>query len=219
MQLANGLRQLNLLARIYNWSVPLEREALRRAVDLADVQPHERIIDVATGTGALLKELASRRAHSARVVGIDRSRVMLLGARGLPRARQVVVGDARELPFADTTFDVVFVSYLLHLMHDEDRSRVLAAVSRVLRPGGRIVTVTVDNRAAVPRWLLSLLPAWTGLHPLDPRPELQHAGLHVEQAEYTSIGWASLVVLATAMTEQPHSPAPPGQGSRLFKGR
>jgi ubiquinone/menaquinone biosynthesis C-methylase UbiE len=213
------LRGLNLLARIYKWSVPLERDALRRAVDLADVQPHERIIDVATGTGALLQELASRRVHHAHAIGIDRSRAMLLGAGDRPRAWQVVVADARELPFADASFDAVFMSYLLHLLHHEERSRVLESAARMVRPGGRIVTVTVDSRAAVPRWLLSFLPAWTGLHPLDPQCELQHAGLHVAQAEYTSTGWPSLVVLATSMTEQPHSPAPPGQGSCLFKGR
>ena len=202
---------MNLLARIYNWSVPLEREALRHAVELVDVQPNERILDIATGTGALLQELASRRVHYGHVIGIDRSRVMLLGVRDRPRAWQVVVADARELPVADASFDVVFMSYLLHLLHHEDRSRVLEAASRVLRPGGRIVTVTVGSRAAVPRWLLSALPAWTGLHPLDPRSELQNAGLHVAQAEYTSTGWPSLVVLATTMSEQPHSPPPYGQ--------
>ena len=122
---------------------------------------------------------------------------MLSGARCLQVASQFVVADARELPFADASVDMVFVSYLLHLLRSDERRQVLEATSRVLRPRGRIVTITVHTPGAIPRWLLSLLPRWTGLHPLDPRTELQRAGLHPQQAQYTSTGWPSLVVLAT----------------------
>lgn len=190
---------MNLLARVYNWSVPLEAEALRRAVDLADPQPNERILDVATGTGALLGELASH-VHSAHVIGIDRSRAMLLGVVSLPAAWRLVVADARDLPFPDMSFDVVFASYLLHLLPPSERLRVLETASRVLRPGGRLITITVDTQQAVPRSFLSRLPAWTGLRPLDPRTELQCAGFEPVQVQYTSGGWPSLVVLATAAT-------------------
>lgn len=130
------------------------------------------------------------------MIGIDRSPAMLSGARRLRIASQFVVADARELPFGPTTFNVVFVSYLLHLLRPDERARVLEALSRVLRPGDRIVTVTVYMRGALERWLLSLLPSWTGLRPLDPRTELRRAGLYPARAQYTSTGWPSLVVLA-----------------------
>ena len=91
---------------------------------------------------------------------------------------------------------MVFVSYLLHLLRSDERRQVLETTSRLLRPRGRIVTITVDTPGAIPRGLLSLLPRWTGLHPLDPRPELECEGLHPVHAQYASTGWPSLVVLA-----------------------
>ena len=121
---------------------------------------------------------------------------MLSGARSLRIASRFVVADARELPFADASFDLVFMSYLLHLLGPGERARTLNAISRVLRRGGRIVTVTVDTRRELERRSLSLLPSWTGVHPLDPRTELRPAGLNPAQAQYTSTGWPSLVVLA-----------------------
>lgn len=185
--------RLNTLARIYNWSVPLEHEALRRAVALADVQPSDQALDVATGTGALARALV-RIVPGTRVIGIDRSPAMLSGAGCL--AARSVVADARELPVADASCDVVFVSYLLHLLNPDERKRVLEATARVLRPGARVVTVTVETRSAVARWLLSRLPRWTGLRPLDPRTELERAGLQPTAAQYASHGWPSLIVRA-----------------------
>lgn len=185
------------VARLYNWSVPLERQALRIAVDLADVRPSERILDVGTGTGALLRELACRGAAPAQVIGVDRSLAMLSGVRGLPVSwRLLVLADARALPFADASFDVVTLSYLLHLLKPEDRRCVLNASRNAVRPGGRIVTVTVDARLPLLRRSLDVLPVWTGLRRLDPRAEMQAAGLRPLRARYAAAGWPTLCVVA-----------------------
>lgn len=184
------------VARLYNWSVPLERQALRIALDLADVQPCERILDLGTGTGALLRELASRGAAPPQVIGVDRSLAMLSGARGLPTSWPLVVADARALPFADATFDVIALSYLLHLLKPEDRRCVLNASRNALRLGGRIVAVTVDARLPLLRRLLGVLPAWTGLRRLDPSAEMQVAGLRPLRARYAAAGWPTLCVVA-----------------------
>jgi ubiquinone/menaquinone biosynthesis C-methylase UbiE len=62
----------------------LERRALATAADLAAPAKSERLLDVATGTGGLLRELSRRSARPAEVVGIDRSTSMLAvaAARG-----------------------------------------------------------------------------------------------------------------------------------------
>jgi len=184
------------VARVYDWSVPLERDALRIALQLANVQRGERVLDVATGTGALLRELAQRNQSTGQVIGVDHSPSMLSGARGLPSSVRLVVADARALPFPSACFDVISLCYLVHLLQPGDRRRVFDAVRRVVRPGGRIVTVTVDTEQPVLRWVLGLFPSWTGLRRLDPRPDMERAGLRPIQARYTRAGWPSLCVLA-----------------------
>jgi ubiquinone/menaquinone biosynthesis C-methylase UbiE len=180
---------VNLPARLYDWSAPLEREALQTALELADVRFGERLLDVATGTGALLRELARRDVRPIRALGIDRSRAMLSRAASLLGSSTLVEADARALPFPDGSFDLVTVCYLLHLLAVEDRQRVLQEVHRVARPAGRVVAITVDTPRRELRRVLCVLPAWTGLHRIDLGPELEAAGLHVVRTQYAATGW------------------------------
>jgi ubiquinone/menaquinone biosynthesis C-methylase UbiE len=155
------------------------------------------LLDVATGTGGLLRELAVRDGpRQAWEVGVDRSASMLAVAREhLPGDWPLVRGDARQLRFEDGSFDVATVCYLLHLLAPGDRRRVLEEMARVLRPGGRAVTVTVEARRPVTRALLVLLPRRSGLRPLDPADEFQAAGLRPIRARFVRSGWPSLCLL------------------------
>lgn len=186
------------LGRIYDWQLPLERAALATAVELAAPGESERLLDVATGTGGLLRELSRRHARPAEVIGIDRSASMLAvaAAHGLPARWRLLSGDARRLPFPDQSFDVVTACYLLHLLDRECRASTIAEIARVTREGGRVVTVTVESRRAVARAALKLVPRPSGLRPLDPREELRATGLEPVRAEFGRDGWPSLCVLA-----------------------
>jgi ubiquinone/menaquinone biosynthesis C-methylase UbiE len=187
-----------LLGRVYDWQLRLEGAALATAVELAAPGESDRLLDVATGTGGLLRQLSLRSVRPAEVVGIDRSASMLAAAtgHGLPAGWRLLLGDAKRLPFPGRRFDVVTACYLLHLLDRQCRARTIAEMARVLREGGRVVTVTVDSRGPVPRAALNRLPRLSGLRPLDPTDELRAAGLEPLRARFVRDGWPSLCVLA-----------------------
>lgn len=189
---------MGLHGRVYDWQLPLERAALATAVELAAPRETERLLDVATGTGGLLRELARRPARPGEVVGIDRSASMLAVAEAhrLPAGWRLLSGDARRLPFPDRRFDVVTACYLFHLLDRECRARTIAEIARVLREGARVVTVTVESRRPIARAALARLPRPSGLRPLDPTDELRTAGLEPLSARFVRDGWPSLCVLA-----------------------
>jgi ubiquinone/menaquinone biosynthesis C-methylase UbiE len=190
---------MGLVSRAYRWQLPLERAALAAAAELAAVGPEDRLLDVATGTGALLHELARNGTRPEEVVGIDASASMLaVAATGLPPAWRTTIGDARRLPFPGGRFDVVTACYLLHLLQPGARAAAIAEIVRVLRPGGRAVTVTVESRRAATRAALARAPRRSGLRRLDPTRELAAAGLRPTHARFVSAGWPSLCVLAIA---------------------
>ncbi|CAN5801036.1 hypothetical protein BH24ACT25_BH24ACT25_11420 [soil metagenome] len=195
-------------ARLYDLQLWLERRALDRAVALAAAGGDERLLDIATGTGGLLRRLAEEPVRPASAVGIDSSVAMLDRARPLPEGWELVEADARALPFEDASFDVVTAAYLLHTLDRPARSVVLAECRRVLRADGRLVTVTVSRprsrvgaRLAGPIIWLARRSSGTlaGLRPLDPRSEIEAAGFAVERAAAVAgAGYPSLCVLARA---------------------
>lgn len=202
-----GARPWDRVARLYDLQLWLERRALDRAVTLAGVAADERLLDVATGTGGLLRRLAARPVRPVEAVGVDASSAMLARAGRLPDGWKLVEADARTLPFEDASFDVVTAAYLLHTLDRPARGAVLAQCRRVLRPGGRLVTVTVSLPPSAGVAGLLVAPvvwlarrssgALRGLRPLDPRAEIEAAGFRVERAAAVrGPGYPSLCVLA-----------------------
>jgi ubiquinone/menaquinone biosynthesis C-methylase UbiE len=112
-------------------------------LELAAPKPGEDVLEVATGTGVQLVNLAHRnpRGHT---VGVELSEGMLrrtrarLQSAGLDQV-ELLSADARDLPFPDASFDLVVNSYMLDLLPREDIPRVLAEFQRVLKPDGRLV--------------------------------------------------------------------------------
>lgn len=95
-----------------------------------------RVLEVGCGTGA---QLAHYRAHGCRITGLDRSAAMLRTARARLGARPPLCrGDAARLPFADGAFDLVLATLVLHEMTPAARPAVLADMTRVLHPAGRL---------------------------------------------------------------------------------
>jgi ubiquinone/menaquinone biosynthesis C-methylase UbiE len=192
-------------ARQYDSQLWLEHAALGAALALAQPGPDDRVLDVATGTGALLRRLAERPDRPRRLTGIDASAAMLAQVPPLPAGWTLVPGDARRLPLADASVDLVTCAYLIHLLDEADRRAVLAEIARVLAPAGRVVLVSL----LLPRGLLGrsvLAPAQralgrglgraSGWRALDPTPELAGAGLRVRRTRVVTRGYASLCLLA-----------------------
>jgi demethylmenaquinone methyltransferase / 2-methoxy-6-polyprenyl-1,4-benzoquinol methylase len=99
--------------------------------------PGAWVLDVATGTGLVARELARR---NVRVVGLDQSPAMVsqglaaVRERGLEDRMRFVLGQAQALPFGAETFDALTFTYLLRYV--EDPASTVAELVRVLRPGG-----------------------------------------------------------------------------------
>ena len=115
-----------------------------RAVDLARVGPGSSALDVATGTGDLAIELASRGAD---VIGSDFSEDMLAKAR-LKAHLRWEQADAMNLPYEDNSFDAATVGFGARNFGDLDRG--LREMVRVVRPGGRVVVLEITTPTKPP---------------------------------------------------------------------
>ena len=101
-------------------------------------RPGERLLDVATGTGIVIRVALEREPALAAPVGLDRTAGMLDAARAVAGdlGATWLEGDALELPFGPGSFDVVTCQQGLQFF--PDRAAALGEMHRVLVPGGRV---------------------------------------------------------------------------------
>jgi len=135
--------------------------------------PRDTVLDVATGTGAVARELLARTGCT--VVGLDQSAEMLAEARRrLPASVTLVEGTADALPFPDSSFAALTFTYLLRYVPDPGAT--LHELARVVSPGGTIAGLEF----AVPRGI------WRPLWELYVRAGLPVAGRAISK------GWAEV---------------------------
>lgn len=130
----------------------------RFLVSCVEAGPGDRILDVATGTGAVARELVRQKGCS--VVGADQSAEMLAAARRGSNGRiELVEASAEKLPFADGEFDGLTFTYLLRYV--DDPAATLRELARVVRPGGSIAGLEfgLPSGAWRPLWELHVRAA------------------------------------------------------------
>ncbi len=114
----------------------------KAAVRYAQLQPGDRVLDVACGTGDLSLAFLRALGPSGQVVGLDYTAEMLDVARRKRPADDRLSwtqGDAMALPFDDDAFDVVSIAFGIRNVAKPDDA--LAEFRRVLRPAGRLVVL------------------------------------------------------------------------------
>jgi demethylmenaquinone methyltransferase / 2-methoxy-6-polyprenyl-1,4-benzoquinol methylase len=110
----------------------------RFLVSRVEAGPGDRVLDVATGTGAVALELLKQKGCA--VVGVDQSPEMLAAARErLPAKVKLVEASAESLPFADSSYDGLTFTYLLRYV--DDPGATLRELARVVRSGSTIASL------------------------------------------------------------------------------
>lgn len=178
----------------HGWILP-KRRAARLALN---IQPGDRVLDLACGTGLNfphLHELVGERGH---VIGVDLTPAMLEIARKLINAKgwknvEVREADAADLPFPDSSFDKVIVSFALTII--PDYIKAIEEIHRVLVPGGRFVSL--EMRAGI-----HSLPVWLQPLPHICAVDMSHNTLSAIQQTFEEVGahtyWMGLLILAIA---------------------
>ena len=137
-------------------SVGLHRLWKRFAIEIAQLRPGQRVLDLAGGTGDLAQLFARRVGNTGIVVHTDINGTMLCAGRDKLLDAGLVLPtvqcNAEALPFADRSFDIVSIAFGLRNVTRKEVA--LAEMRRVTRPGGRALVLEFSQVAA------SLAPAY-----------------------------------------------------------
>lgn len=114
-----------------------------------NIQPGQTALDVACGTADWTIALAQAVGKQGSVIGLDFSQNMLdvgvykVAQKGLTDVVKLVHGDAMQLPYDDNTFDFVTIGFALRNV--PDIQTVLNEMTRVVKPGGKVVSLEVSK--------------------------------------------------------------------------
>lgn len=165
----------NFASRYYFLSNLIERKPLARGIELVQIKPDDKVLEVAVGLGFMFSEILKRVNQNNIVHGIDLSPKMLDKAKKLAIKNgfsnfDLRESDAHRLPFPDETFDVLYNSYMLDLTPLADLPVILKEFYRVLKKGGRLVLVNFSKENSSPVFtetLYKLVPSlWHGCRPV-----------------------------------------------------
>jgi SAM-dependent methyltransferase len=166
----------------------LNAEVLERL----DVRPGDHVLEVGSGTGHALREVA-RRARAARVLGVDVSELMVELARARNRGEvEMWAGDIGVLPLGEAAFDRVFSVHCIYFW--QDVGAVLRKLATALKPGGRLVLAFRPAGDDIPERFRD--PIYRFPHPRELEDVLHQAGLDVES---TSSSTTPSVIMLTAV--------------------
>lgn len=129
-----------------------DQDATRRGmVDLLELRPNARVLDLGGGTGQDSRHIAERLSGESEIWLLELSRGMIEIARqklsGSPVPMEYFLGNGSYLPFADATFDALFHFGGLNVFGD--RRRALKEMTRVVKVGAKVV---VGDESVAP-WL------------------------------------------------------------------
>jgi ubiquinone/menaquinone biosynthesis C-methylase UbiE len=177
-----------------------EKKLRRRGLELLNIQEGETVLDIGSGTGYALVEIAKAVGETGRAYGIDVTPQMLaLAQKRLEKKRlaervELREGDARDMPYEDNKFDAVYMAATLELFDTPDIPVVLAEIKSVLKPGGRLGITSMPKEGHEDsmvfrcyEWVHRTFPRYASCRPIYVEDSVREAGFQITRTEEMAI--------------------------------
>jgi ubiquinone/menaquinone biosynthesis C-methylase UbiE len=193
-------RTYDRISRYYSYLAgPFERKYAEMALERLSIRKGVTVLEIGFGTGHCLKRIAESVGPKGNTCGIDISTGMIeITKKGLEEADledrvSLFCGDAASLPFDDSTFDAVFMSFTLELFDTPEIPKVLEQIKRVLRPDGRLAVVSISRENGesiflrLYEWIHNKWPKYVDCRPIYLEQALIDAGYQIRSKEKVKI--------------------------------
>ncbi len=197
------------LSRFYDWLASSEKRFVRLGLGLLRPRPGERILEIGFGTGYAQQYIAQsvKNGLSAGLdisIGMGRVAQRRLSRAGLLDQVDLMQSDTLPIPCQEGVFDGVYTSFTLELFDSPLIPAVLGEIRRVLKPGGRLVVVSLSKDqqlgliGKIYESFHDRFPKWADCRPIPVKFLVKDAGFTIQDSRnYTMWGLPVGMVLAT----------------------
>lgn len=193
-------RTYDMISRYYDCLAgPFERKYAEMALEHLSIGKGETVLEIGFGTGHCLERIAESVGPKGKAYGIDISTGMMeitkkrLEKADLEDRVKLFCGDAASLPFDDSTFNAVFMSFTLELFDTPEIPKVLEQIKRVLKPDGRLAVVSISKENGesiflrLYEWTHNKWPKYVDCRPIYVEQSLIDAGYQIKSKERVKI--------------------------------
>lgn len=137
-----------------------ERKCREEMLSPVEFSNGDRILDMCCGTGGATYAISTKAGQGSQIFGLDLSAGQLRVAQKCPELNHVqfVEGDATQTPFPDSWFEKVFITHAIHEMPREIRLKVLFEGRRILKDGGKVIILELDDPKNL--WIRFFIGLW-----------------------------------------------------------
>ena len=197
------------LSTVYDFLAASEKKFINQGLALLDPSAGESILEIGFGTGHA-QLIIGRAVQRGLISGLDLSEGMSriaqkkAGKAGFTNRISLIRSNSLPIPFRGETFDGIFSSFTLELFDSPRIPLVLKECQRVLKPGGRLVIVSLSKDHPLPlmgRLYESLQTRYPWLLDCRPIPVLSlisDAGYEIKQVQESSM-WGLPVSILLAV--------------------
>jgi demethylmenaquinone methyltransferase/2-methoxy-6-polyprenyl-1,4-benzoquinol methylase len=177
-------------------------------IEVLDLLPGERIIEIGFGTGTCLVDFARRTDKEGMVCGIDLSVGMAMVAQDrlikkkLLNLVDLTIADGARIPFSGHRFDAVFMSFTLELFDTPELPFVLQECKRVLNPEGRLVVVSLEKHSPptiaekIYEVFHQLMPVLVDCRPINAQEVIIDAGFVIDSVIQEKMWGLPVIIIA-----------------------
>jgi demethylmenaquinone methyltransferase/2-methoxy-6-polyprenyl-1,4-benzoquinol methylase len=201
------------LSPFYDFLAYSEKKFIKQGLELLDPQQGEKILEIGSGTGYAQLHIA-RILGDGLSIGLDLSAGMCqiaqrkLTQAGLSRQSILIRNNTLPIPFQTGCFDGVFLSFTLELFDTPQISEVLNECRRILKPGGRMVLVSLSKDQPLPwagklyEMLHDRFPKLLDCRPIPTRSLVENADFEIIRDE-CKLMWGLPVIILLARKKFP----------------